>query len=206
MTYKTEQEQFWSGTFGDEYIGRNADDFLVDCNASLFAKVFAQTGSVDSVIEFGANRGLNLQAIKRLLSKTDVSAVEINQSACKLLEQWGACTEIFNQSALTFESAKQYDLSFVKGVLIHINPDFLHQMYGILYNSSKRWIFISEYYNTAPVEVNYRGHEGRLFKRDFAGELMDRYPTLKLVDYGFVWGRDTHFPQDDMTWFLLEKS
>jgi spore coat polysaccharide biosynthesis protein SpsF len=53
--------------------------------------------------------------------------------------------------------------------------------------------------------INYRGHKDRLFKRDFAGELMDKYPDLKLVDYGFVWRRDNNFPQDDGTWFLLEK-
>jgi len=44
-----------------------------------------------------------------------------------------------------------------------------------------------------------------LFKRDFAGEMLDRYPALKLLDYGFVYRRDPLFPQDDMTWFLLEK-
>jgi spore coat polysaccharide biosynthesis protein SpsF len=26
-----------------------------------------------------------------------------------------------------------------------------------------------------------------------------------LIDYGFVYHRDTAHPQDDITWFLLEK-
>jgi spore coat polysaccharide biosynthesis protein SpsF len=26
-----------------------------------------------------------------------------------------------------------------------------------------------------------------------------------LVDYGFAYHRDPNFPQDDITWFLLEK-
>ncbi|NDB35890.1 MAG: pseudaminic acid biosynthesis-associated methylase, partial [Flavobacteriia bacterium] len=42
-------------------------------------------------------------------------------------------------------------------------------------------------------------------KRDFAGELLDTFPDLRLVDYGFAYKRDTSFPQDDITWFLLEK-
>ena len=63
---------------------------------------------------------------------------------------------------------------------------------------------ICEYYNPTPVTVPYRGASERLFKRDFAGELMDRF-DLALVDYGFVYHRDSHFPQDDLTWFLLEK-
>jgi hypothetical protein len=55
-----------------------------------------------------------------------------------------------------------------------------------------------------PTEVPYRGHSQRLFKRDFAGELMDRHPDLELVDHGFAWRR-ARLPQDDINWFLLEK-
>jgi hypothetical protein len=36
--------------------------------------------------------------------------------------------------------------------------------------------------------------------------LLDLYRELKLVNYGFVYHRDPSFPQDDFTWFLLEKS
>ncbi len=205
MPYKTEQEQFWSGSFGDEYVQRNADDYLIASNAAFFSKIFYHTGPVNSVIEFGANIGLNLRAIKTLQPQTDLFAVEINQSAHAVLTEWGGCQQVFNQSALDFDVQQQYDLAFVKGVLIHINPDYLPQMYDVLYQSSQRWIMLAEYYNQTPVEVNYRGHEKRLFKRDFAGEMMDRYPSLKLVDYGFIWQRDKAFPQDDMTWFLLEK-
>jgi len=35
--------------------------------------------------------------------------------------------------------------------------------------------------------------------------MMDTYPDLKLVDYGFIYHRDTQFPADDLTWFLLKK-
>ena len=57
----------------------------------------------------------------------------------------------------------------------------------------------------APVAIPYRGHSDRLFKRDFAGEILDRHPQLQLVDYGFAYRRDPNFPQDDITWFLMEK-
>lgn len=53
--------------------------------------------------------------------------------------------------------------------------------------------------------MTYRGHARRLFKRDFAGEMIDRY-GLSLVDYGFVYHRDAVSPQDDVTWFLMERS
>ena len=53
--------------------------------------------------------------------------------------------------------------------------------------------------------LNYRGHKDRLFKRDFAGEMLEKFPDLKLVDYGFSYRKDPAFPQDDITWFLLKK-
>ncbi len=90
-------------------------------------------------------------------------------------------------------------------MLIHINPDALDAVYQRLYECSSRYIVIAEYYNPTPVTIEYRGHSGKLFKRDFAGEMMDKYPDLQLLDYGFCWHRDPVFPQDDITWFLLHK-
>ena len=63
-----------------------------------------------------------------------------------------------------------------------------------------------EYYNPTPIEVTYRGHAGKLFKRDFAGATLDKCPDWRWVGYGLVYHRDPDFPQDDLTWFLLEKS
>ena len=93
----------------------------------------------------------------------------------------------------------------IKGVLIHINPDALLQVYDKLVAASGRYLLVAEYYNPAPVAISYRGHADRLFKRDFAGEIMERHPQMQLVDYGFVYRRDPNFPQDDITWFLMEK-
>ncbi|WP_293060548.1 MULTISPECIES: pseudaminic acid biosynthesis-associated methylase [unclassified Moorena] len=112
----------------------------------------------------------------------------------------------YAQYILDFWPTQKYDFVLIKGVLIHINPDKLAQVYRLLYESSNRYICISEYYNPTPVELNYRGHQGKLFKRDFAGELMDQFDDLRLLDYGFVYHRDNQFPQDDTTWFLLEKN
>ena len=64
---------------------------------------------------------------------------------------------------------------------------------------------VAEYYNRSPVAIPYRGHEDRLFKRDFAGEMLDRFSDLTLIDYGFAYHRDPAFPQDDISWFLMEK-
>ena len=204
---KTEQEKFWAGEFGDDYTERNQGYLQLASNIALFTKIMARTRQIQSKIEFGANRGFNLQAIKQLLPQVKLTAVEINEVAVKELQaNFGDTIEIYHQSILDFRPKIKYDFVLIKGVLIHINPDYLGKVYDLLYSSSSRYICVAEYYNPKPVEVTYRGHEGKLFKRDFAGEIMDKFSNLKLIDYGFVYHRDYHFPQDDMTWFLLEKT
>ncbi len=205
MLVRTEQEEFWSGEFGQEYTNRNQGERLLASNTAFFAKILARTRNVQSVLELGANRGLNLMAIKHLLPGVSLSAVEINDAAIRELKAWGGVHEVFHASILDFKPQRTWELTFVKGVLIHINPDYLKQVYELLYNASARYILIAEYYNPTPVEIPYRGHRNRLFKRDFAGEFMDRFTNVRLLDYGFVYHGDPDFPQDDITWFLMEK-
>lgn len=64
---------------------------------------------------------------------------------------------------------------------------------------------VAEYYNPTPVTIPYRGHAEKLYKRDFAGEMLDLYPELRLIDYRFHYHKDPLFPQDDITWFLMSK-
>lgn len=205
MTFKTEQEAFWAGEFGDEYIGRNEVSNLLASNIHLFSKVFSRMQSPKSILEFGANIGSNLTAIKQLFPSMDLNAVEINVTAAKELSKFIGEDHVINESILEFQPSRKYDVSLIKGVLIHINPDELQTVYEKLYEASNKYIVICEYFNPSPVAVNYRGHENRLFKRDFAGEMLDKYADLALVDYGFCYKRDNLFPQDNITWFLLEK-
>ena len=152
----------------------------------------------------GANRGLNLQALKAILPGAAFSAVEINPVAVSELAKL-KFINVFQGSILEFNPATVYDLVLIKGVLIHIAPKELENVYRVINNSAGKYICLAEYYNPTPTTIDYRGHANRLFKRDFAGEMMDLYKDLKLVDYGFAWHRDPSFPQDDLTWFLLEK-
>lgn len=205
MNYKTEQEAFWSGEFGDEYIKRNQGRGIIASNTALFSKILKLTKPISSVIEFGANIGNNLKTLKKLLPDAELSAIEINEIAVTQLKK-NENIKVYHSSILEFQPDIKRDLVLIKGVLIHINPNELQKIYELLYKTSKKYICIAEYYNSSPVEVKYRGHENKLFKRDFAGEIMDKFPDLKLIDYGFVYHRDNHFPQDDVTWFLLGKN
>ena len=204
-SFLTSQEEFWAGTFGDDYVARNQSATLHGANLALFSKILARTGPVATVLELGANIGMNLLALRALCPTLEATAVEINASAVQQLKTLPFVTPIAG-SLLTAKLPAAFDLTLSKGVLIHIDPEQLPTAYRQLYLHSRRFICVCEYYNPAPMEVTYRGHTGKLFKRDFAGELLDTYPDLRLVDYGFSYHRDPTFPQDDMSWFLLEKS
>jgi len=203
--FKTKQEDFWAGEFGDEYIARNMSPELLASNIAFFSKIIDRMSNINSILEFGANIGLNLNALRTLLPNAESSAIEINKKAADILINNVNGGKIYNQSILDFKVDYQRDFVFTKGVLIHLNPDELDKVYQLLYESSRKYICIAEYYNPCPVSINYRGHEGYLFKRDFAGELMEKYPSLQLVNYGFTYRRDNNFKQDDATWFLMSK-
>ena len=205
MTFKTEQEAFWAGEFGTEYIQRNQGDALLASNLDFFAKALRAARGVKTCIEFGANIGMNLKALKLLHPTQEQHGIEINADAALQLAQVIPAEHVHQTSILDFKPGQTWDLVLIKGVLIHINPEVLPQVYDKLVAASGRYLLVAEYYNPAPVAIPYRGHADRLFKRDFAGEIMERHPQMQLLDYGFAYRRDPNFPQDDITWFLMEK-
>ncbi len=113
--YQTEQERFWAGEFGNSYVERNKGEQLVAGNLALFSKILARTESVRSAIEFGANIGLNLIALRQLLPEADLSAIEINQKAVESLRRQEGIN-VYSQSILDFSPDRTRDLVLVKGV------------------------------------------------------------------------------------------
>lgn len=203
--YSTPQEEFWAGEFGNDYIGRNKLEEMAPARLSLFSKILARTTNVNSVMEFGANIGTNLYAIHQLLPKAEIKAVEINPKAAATLKSYPWVKNSIEGSFTSQDFKNEADLTFTSGVLIHLNPDVLRKAYENLYQASRKYIVVCEYYNPSPVTISYRDHQDRLFKRDFAGEIMDEYRDLELLDYGFAYRRDPNYPMDDLTWFLMKK-
>ena len=204
--YHTEQEHFWAGEFGNLYVERNQGEQMLASNLTLFSQALRHIEPIADMIEFGANRGMNLQALQLLMPSTKQNAIEINDTAVVELQKIIPLEHIFHQSILAWSSPQQWDLTLIKGLLIHINPDELANVYQKLVGSCKKYLLLVEYYNPSPMMVSYRGHSERLYKRDFAGEIMASYPQMKLINYGFMYKGDKNFPQDDLTYFLLEKT
>ena len=60
----TEQEGFWAGKFGTEYSRRNAGSDLLAATLALFEKALRVAKPPRDCIEFGANIGMNLRALR----------------------------------------------------------------------------------------------------------------------------------------------
>jgi spore coat polysaccharide biosynthesis protein SpsF len=204
MTHSTPQETFWAGQFGTDYIDRNRSDEIVASNRAFFERAMRKAGPISSCVEFGANVGMNLKALRLLYPDIATRGVEINPDAAGELRKLIGDDNVVEGSLFDWEG-KPAELSFTKGVLIHINPEMLPTAYDRIYAASSRFILVAEYYSPNPVAIPYRGHEDRLFKRDFAGDMLDLFPDLSLIDYGFAYRRDPEFPQDDISWFLMQK-
>jgi pseudaminic acid biosynthesis-associated methylase len=203
--FRTEQESFWAGDFGRDYIDRNREAALIASNAALFARALRGVGPIHSVVEFGANIGNNLKALQVLFPSASQRGVEINQDAASELGRVIGPENVVTGSILDPLEGPPADLVLSKGLLIHLDPSVLELAYTRIIEASSKFILICEYYNPTPIGIPYRGHENRLFKRDFAGEILDRQSDLELRDYGFVYRRDKSFALDDITWFLLAR-
>jgi pseudaminic acid biosynthesis-associated methylase len=198
--------QFWTGKDGDDYISRNLSG--LPSRIAMWAKVLGKTRDVRSILEFGANIGLNIEAMAALLpaaARSSMYAVEPNASACTELRSTGLCDGVIQSTIANYTLDFVADLVIIRGVLIHTPAEDLEESYRKIYRSSRRYICLAEYYAPKREMINYRGRDNLLWRDDFAGEMLARFNDLRLVDYFFVSKHDPNFPQDDVTVWLMEK-
>lgn len=198
----TEQEEFWAGPEGAAYAARQT--LALQARQHMYASIFNRMQQrPKSIIEFGAGMGDNLVAIRRYGVGMKLAAVEVNEGALERLRL--VADAAYLSTIQTFHIEPFWEMAMTRGVLIHIPPNDLPAAYDTLHTQAKRWILIAEYYSPKPRMIPYRGCDNLLWARDFAGEMLDAYADLKLIDYGFIYHRGPN-AQDDLTYFLMERT
>ena len=203
----TAQTVLWTGGFGDEYRARNAaTEDAIDARRRLWLEILGKLPvRPDSILEVGANIGLNLRALD-MVSAAELFAVEPNEAARRELAA-SACLAQHNIRDGTAQSLPfrdgSVDLAFTSGVLIHIAPEGLEAACREIYRVASRYIVCIEYFSAKPEQIEYRGHLGQLFKRDFGSFWLDLYPSLRPLGCGFAWKRTTGL--DNLTWWVFQK-
>ncbi len=198
----------WKGQFGDDYVVRGrATEEIVGVTARAFAEILSHVkdNPPTSILEVGANIGINLRALSGL-TDAELFAVEPNARAReqRVVDKVVPQDHLFDAVAtkLPLEDGAA-DLVFTSGVLIHVPPEDLETAYGEIHRVAARYVLSIEYFSPTPVSVPYRGHKGLLFKRDFGGVWLDLFPALEPVANGFFWRRTTGL--DDINWWLFRK-
>lgn len=200
-----DQEKWWEGNGGTGYTKRQT--LTVESRAAMFRTALSEVAisEIKSVIEFGAGTGDNLRALLQIGVIAQLTGVEINEEA--YADLCGIAGTAIKGSILdSYQLAGPFDLVITRGLLIHIAPENLPRAYTVLHQAARKYLLICEYFSPSPRMIPYRGQDNMLWARDFAGEMMDSYPDLRLIDYGWVYHRDPIAPQDDVSWFLMEKS
>src|SRR5262245_45759404 len=98
--FRTEQESFWAGDFGTEYSKRNQGAELLASNLAFFSEALRSAKVPKDCIEFGANVGMNLRALKLLYPQQQQFAIEINASAAAELRKILPSENVFQVSLL----------------------------------------------------------------------------------------------------------
>jgi len=202
MPLRTDQEAFWAGTFGDDYTERN--QIAPSSRAPFFREILSLAPGVQSVCEIGANAGHNAIALQSLNPALHITGIELNPSAFARLSVLPGINAV-QSSIQNYQSECRFDLVFTCGVLIHVNPGDLPAIYRKMAALSNKYILINEYFNPSPVEIEYRGHAGKLFKRDFAAEFLDSTSGFEPVRWGFLWKR-MEPAWDNSNWTLLRRT
>jgi len=112
--YKTEQEKFWAGEFGDNYINRNMDEKQLASYIHKWSTILNRVGEINTCFEIGSNIGLNFMALGALFPHMEMCGVEINKKAAEECNKLKRVT-VYNQSVLDFNTEKKFDLVFSSG-------------------------------------------------------------------------------------------
>lgn len=205
----TSQVKLWSSDFGADYAERGNNRITQEGQRLLMRDwgkmlTHAVTPAPQSVLEVGCNIGRNLLALRHFVS--ELHGVEPNPKACEITRGFPELAEAKiaegDGSKLAYEDAS-IDLVFTSGVLIHVAPDDLGKVVDEIVRVSRRYVLCIEYFSHEPESVQYHGMDGYLFKRDFGRFYLERHPSLRVLDYGFLW--QVLDSSDNCNWWLFAK-
>jgi pseudaminic acid biosynthesis-associated methylase len=193
-------EALWAGDFGDDYVDRNAA--AGEGRRPFWAGLVERLG-FSSALEIGCNLGGNVRWLAELLGPENVAGIDVNEHALEVLRSNvpGVDVRVAVARDLPFEDGS-FDLVFTTGVLIHQPPAELPAVMDEIVRCSRKYVLCGEYRADYVEEVPYRGQEGALFRADYGRLYQERFPSLKLVEEGFLARADG--PWDDVTYWVFE--
>ncbi len=187
----TPQIEFWSGDFGREYTDRNTyspenwDAFYLHhfgvTKLEMNADALRDLPKDARILVVGCIIGLQLLGFQRM-GFTNLYGVELQQYAVEKAKSMTAGIQIIQGSGfdLPFKDGF-FDLVCTNGVLIHIAPQDHAAFMGEIFRCTRRYVMGFEYKAAEVTRIPYRGHDGFLWKADFAGIYTSHFSDLTKV-------------------------
>jgi pseudaminic acid biosynthesis-associated methylase len=190
----------WTGDFGDSYTARNTRS-TVPARHDMWRALMPR--HVESILEVGANIGLNLEAISQF-SPAELFACEPNDTAraelAGILEPKNVRSDCADKLGWP---DSHFDLVLTSGVLIHIAPDKIEASLKEINRVASRYVICGEYFAPSEEMIPYRGHANAMWRRDYGSLFMDTCPDLHPLGTLFAWKRTTGL--DNLTFWIFEK-
>jgi pseudaminic acid biosynthesis-associated methylase len=212
---RTQQIEFWSGDFGQDYTNRNTTNHEVWNRQYLEKYGVSRLNMNDEflrdlpknlhVLEVGCNTGQQLDALRQH-GFENVTGIELQFYAAQYAKNRACGIPVLQGSGfeIPFKTGS-FDLVFTSGVLIHIAPDDLPTIMDEIYRCTSRFIWGFEYYADSMTEINYRGNTSVLWKADHSSMFMRSFPDLTLNKKRFYpYINDNELGNADCM-YLLEK-
>tara|TARA_B100000700_G_C14879570_1_gene777411 strand:+ start:293 stop:907 length:615 start_codon:yes stop_codon:yes gene_type:complete len=197
-------DNIWKAEFGDQYTDRmlKVHEGEGGQRKKFWDYIINAMDDVKSVTEIGCNAGMNLEGIHSANQNLKIIGIEPNhyarEKALFISKNRYSVVEgnIFNLSG--FDKS---DLGITCTLLIHIAPENLIKAMKNVYELSKKYILIMEYYWPTLKEIHYRGLDDALWKQDF-GRIFTNNFDVDILKTGYLDERDGF---DGVTWWLFKK-
>ena len=190
---ENQQEKFWSGDFGKSYTDRNSrSNMEVDqaykawygVSRADMNEIFLGSFPRDiRILEVGCNTGMQLVSLQSM-GFNSLYGIELQDYAVQRAKEYSEGINIIQGSAFDIPFKDNFfDLVFTSGVLIHIAPNNLPEIFSEMHRCSKKYIWGFEYYAPKTTSINYRGNEGFLWKADYGKLICDQFKDVALTKH-----------------------
>ena len=212
---KTQQTEFWTGSFGKEYTDRNPHSIEVSeqAHVNYYGVLRSQLneefiGGLDGdarILEVGCNVGIQLLQLQKMGFKY-LYGIELQEYAVEKAKTFTKGVNIIQGSGFDIPFRDGFfDLVYTNGVLIHIAPADLPLIMREMIRCSKKYIWGFEYFSEEQREIPYRGNDGYMWKMDFSSEFIRVDPRLvKVKEKHIPYISETEKGNTDVM-YLLEK-
>jgi len=137
--------------------------------------------------------------------KAKLMACDVNGEALEVLSARIPEVTTINSHILAIPNQYSADLVFTSGVLIHIHPDHLIENLQKIYDLSRAYIVIAEYFSQKLEVVNYKNRDDLLWKMDFGAKILNNFSVLP-IRQGFLWsGVYGSGGFDDLVYWVFKK-